>query len=63
MFQKVSNWFQGRHTLFLIVSVTLGASFAWFHRLDSNLVTLLLGLQGAALTHSFKEDYFQKKTS
>jgi hypothetical protein len=61
MFQKVAGWFQGRHTLFIVACMGIGVLMAWFHKLDGNLVTLLLGLQGMALAHSAKEDYFKDK--
>jgi hypothetical protein len=60
MFQKLSNFFQGRHTLFLIACMLIGSGMAWFHRLDGNLVALLLGLQGMVLAHSTQENYFDK---
>lgn len=56
MFQKLANWFQGRHTLFVTASLSIGVGMAWFHRLDGNLVTLILGLQTLVLGHSVKED-------
>jgi len=59
MFQKLAGFFQGRHTMFLVACMSIGVVMCWFHKLDSNLVTLLLGLQGIALAHSAKEDYFK----
>jgi len=38
----------------------IGSGMAWFHRLDGNLVALLLGLQGMVLAHSTQENYFDK---
>jgi hypothetical protein len=58
MFQKLVQFFQGRHTLFLVACMSIGCVMSWFHKLDGNLVTLLLGLQGMVLAHSIKEDYF-----
>jgi len=58
MFQKLANYFGGRHTLFVTVCISLGGVMSWFHRLDANLVTLLLGLQSLVLAHSVKEDHY-----
>ena len=58
LFQKVAGYFQGRHTLFVCICLIVGVIMSWYHRLDGNLVTLLLGLQGLILGHSVKEDYF-----
>jgi len=58
MFQKITNWFQGRHTFFIVACIVIGSTMAWFHRLDANLVTLLLGLQGMILGHSIKDDHY-----
>ncbi len=63
MFIRLLGWFQGRHTLFLVANMSIGVVMAYFHRLDGNLVTLLLGLQGMVLGHSVKEDYFAGKDS
>jgi type IV secretory pathway VirB2 component (pilin) len=63
MFKKVMNWFQGRHTAFVAVSVVVGCAMAWFGKLDGNLVTLLLGQQSLILAHSVKEDIFVSKQS
>ena len=63
MFQKLSNFFRGRHTLFLCACFTVGGIMAWFHRLDSNYVTLLLGLQTLVCAHSVQENYFNKDNS
>jgi hypothetical protein len=46
--------------MFLVSSIAIGTGMAWFHRLDSNLVTLILGLQAMVLGHSVKDDYFHK---
>jgi len=62
MFAKLSNWFGGRHTMFLVACMTIGVGTSWFHRLDANLVTLLLGLQTMVLAHSTKDDYFKTKS-
>jgi hypothetical protein len=59
IFQKISNFFQGRHTLFVVACFVTGSVLSWFHRLDGNLVTLLLGLQTTVTIHSVKEDYFK----
>lgn len=59
MYSKLVSYFRGRHTLFLVACMSIGVVMAWFHRLDGNLVTLLLGLQGMVLAHSVKEDYFK----
>ena len=56
MFQKLANFFAGRHTLYLVSAFTTGVGMAWFHKLDSSLVALLLGLGGLVLGHSIKED-------
>jgi hypothetical protein len=56
MFQKLASFFQGRHTLYIICAFTSGLVMSWFHRLDGNLVALLLGLGGLVLGHSIKED-------
>ena len=61
MYEKLVKYFQGRHTLFLIACMSIGTILSIFHRLDANLVTLLLGLQGMVLAHSVKEDYFKGK--
>lgn len=61
MFQKVTNFFQGRHTTFIISAFSTGIVMSWFHRLDGNLVTLILGLGGLVTAHSVKEDYFAQK--
>jgi len=60
MFQKLCDFFNGRHTLFLVVSITIGTGMSWFHRLDANLVTLILGLQTLVTAHSTQENYFKK---
>lgn len=59
MFAKLAQYFQGRHTLFIFTSLTIGCVMSWFHRLDSNLVALLLGLGSLVLAHSIKEDHYQ----
>jgi hypothetical protein len=56
MFQKLTGFFQGRHTLYIICAFVTGTGMCWFHRLDGNLVALLLGLGGFVLGHSIKED-------
>jgi hypothetical protein len=58
MFQKLVNWFNGRHTLFVSSSLVIGVGMAWFHKLDANLVALILGLQGMVLGHSIKDDHY-----
>lgn len=58
-FQSIANWFSGRHTLFVVACFAIGSVMSWFHRLDANLVTLLLGLQTTVTIHSVKEDYFK----
>lgn len=63
MFTKVANWFGGRHTLFACCTITIGVIMSWYHRLDSNLVTLLLGLQTTVLAHSVKEDHYASNGS
>jgi hypothetical protein len=60
MFQKITNYFQGRHTTFVLASISIGVGMAWFHRLDANLVTLILGLQTLITAHSTQENYFKK---
>ena len=62
MFIKLAGWFQGRHTLFLVCCMGIGVAMSWFHRLDGNLVALLLGLQAMVLAHSTKEDYFSSSS-
>lgn len=54
----LAKWFQGRHTLYIVTALTIGSAMAWFHRLDANLVTLLLGLGALVLGHSIKEDHY-----
>lgn len=61
MFSKLTNFFSGRHTFFIVACFVIGGVMAWFRRLDANFVTLLLGLQGMVLAHSTKEAYFDKK--
>lgn len=46
--------------MFVTVCMVIGVGMSWLHRLDVNLVTLLLGLQSLILAHSAKEDYFKK---
>jgi hypothetical protein len=58
MFQKIADYFGGRHTLFVVSCMTIGIVMSWFHRLYANLVSLLLGLQGLILAHSIKEDHY-----
>ena len=61
MFQKLANWFQGRHTLAAVWFAITGLILAWFHRLDSSYVSLCIALQGYIFVHSTKEDYFASK--
>jgi len=61
MFQTIANFFGGRHTFFVTACFLSGGVMGWFHRLDANFVTLLLGLQTLVLAHSTKEDYFAQK--
>lgn len=61
MFCRLVQFFQGRHTLFVVACFVTGTTLSWFHRLDSNLVTLLLGLQSMVLVHSTQENYFGSK--
>jgi hypothetical protein len=63
MFGRIVQFFQGRHTLFVVACFGVGTTLSWFHRLDSNLVTLLLGLQSMVLVHSTQENYFAAKTN
>jgi hypothetical protein len=60
LFSKVTTFFSGRHTMFVVTCLTIGVTMSWFHKLDSNLVTLLLGLQALVTTHSTQENYFKK---
>ncbi len=57
MFRKLTDFFSGRHTFFIVACFAVGATLSWFHRLDGNLVTLLLGLQAMVLGHSVKESF------
>jgi hypothetical protein len=57
-FAALAGWFQGRHTLFVVASFLVGGVMSWFHRLDANYVTLILGLQGMVLAHSIKDDHY-----
>jgi len=61
MFQKLTAWFQGRHTMFVASCMVIGVILSYLGKLDANLVTLLLGLQGMILAHSAKESYFKDK--
>jgi hypothetical protein len=61
MFEKLTKFFQGRHTMFLVACMLIGSGMAWFHKLDGNLVALLLGLQGMVLAHSTQENIFHKE--
>jgi hypothetical protein len=61
MFQKLTNWFQGRHTLAAVWFALTGLVLAWFHKLDGNYVSLCVALQGYICFHSAKEDYFANK--
>ena len=63
LFQRLTDWFQGRHTMFVVGALTIGTTLSWFGKLDGNLVTLILGLQGMVLAHSVKESYLDKKDS
>ena len=58
MFAKLTTWFQGRHTLYIVCAFVSGTVMGIFHRLDPNLVALYLGLGGLVLGHSIKEDHF-----
>lgn len=58
MLDKLASYFGGRHTFFLSINLVIGVGMGWYHRLDSNLVTLLLGLQALVLAHSVKEDHY-----
>lgn len=60
---SIAKLFHGRHTMFVSVCVIVGVAMAWFHRLDANLVALLLGLQSLILAHSVKDDYFKNDDS
>ena len=62
-FTKVTTFFAGRHTTFIIACFIAGGVMSWFHKLDANYVTLLLGLQGMVLAHSTQENYFRKDDS
>jgi hypothetical protein len=62
MFSRITNWFSGRHTFFVALCMGIGVATAWFGKLDSNLVTLLLGLQGMVLSHSIKDDYHERNS-
>ena len=61
MFKKIFDWFQGRHTFFAAIELTIGTVLAWCHRLDMNFVALCGTVQSLILAHSVKEDYFKKK--
>jgi hypothetical protein len=60
MFAKLTNYFQGRHTFFVSICLAIGVGMSWFHKLDGNLVTLLLGLQAMVLGHSTKESFLHE---
>jgi hypothetical protein len=49
--------------MFVVACFVTGTTLSWFHRLDSNLVTLLLGLQSMVLVHSTQENYFAAKSN
>lgn len=59
MFQKLTTYFSGRHTTFIVACFVVGGIMSWFHRLDANYVSLLLGLQGMVLLHSVKESHYE----
>jgi hypothetical protein len=61
MFQKLANYFGGRHTLAATWFALTGLVLAWFHRLDPSYVSLIVALQGYICLHSIKEDYYQNK--
>lgn len=61
IFTKLTTYFQGKHTMFVVTSLVIGVVMSLIGKLNGNLVTLILGLQGAVFAHSVKEDYFDKK--
>jgi hypothetical protein len=61
IFTKLTTYFQGKHTMFVVFSLAIGVGMSLIGKLNANLVTLILGLQGAVFAHSVKEDYFDKK--
>ena len=56
MFQKITAWFQGRHTMYVCGAITLGTFMALIGKLDANYVHLLLGFGLLVFGHSLKED-------
>ncbi len=61
MFQKLANYFQGRHTLAIVWFAVTGLILALLRRLDPSYVALCATLQGYIFAHSTKEDYFATK--
>lgn len=51
MFNKITTYFQGRHTLFALFFAIMGTVLAWFHRLDPNFVALAGVIQGWVFAH------------
>jgi hypothetical protein len=61
IFPRIFSALQGRHTAFITANLIIGTVLAWFHRLDHELVVLLLGLQTCVLAHAGQENYFEVK--
>lgn len=61
MFNKLTQFCQGRHTTFAILFSIVGSVFQWFHKLDATYVSFVTVMMGYILGHSVKEDYFAVK--
>jgi hypothetical protein len=61
MFQKLTSFFQGRHTFFAVGFALFGGILQWVHRLDGNYIALITTIQGFVFAHSTQENYFASK--
>lgn len=61
IFEKLTNYFQGRHTTFAIFFALVGSAMQWFHRLDGNYIALITAIQGFVTVHSAIETHYESK--
>jgi hypothetical protein len=61
MFQKVANWFQGRHTTFCVAFFVTGTGLQFAHRLDMTYVAFMGTLLTAITGRAIGQDYANAK--
>jgi len=61
MFKRLTNYFDGRHTLFICFFSVTALILAWFGKLNSQYVAMVTALQAFVLVHSAKEDIVELK--